>query len=88
MIQLVGGEEQRDEGHACHSSPNGDASWETQFVSKFGCSWVIVSSQPAEWLRGLAVTLAIYTSVYIEKSSGFVVVFFQFVCPPAATKGE
>lgn len=59
LIQLGGGEEQRDEGHTCHCSPNGDASWETQLVSKFGCSWVIVSSQP-RMASGLAATLAIY----------------------------
>ncbi len=65
LIQLVGGEEQRDEGHTCHSSPNGDASWETQHVSKFGSSWVIVSSQPrmAPGLACDSISLAIYTSI-------------------------
>lgn len=42
LIQLAGGEERRDEGHACHSSPNGDASWETRPVSIFGSARVSV----------------------------------------------
>lgn len=61
----MGGEEHRDEGHTCHSSPNGDASLETQLASNFDSSRVIVSSQPRVAQR-LAMAVSpgyIYTSL-------------------------